>query len=168
MQRCNTTNINDFITAVSSNFDTSHTFSLKKIVVKWISHSNMKLNQMYSHIDQTNSGKHTHEQTLRSWPTVNPVYKHWDQRQRSMQQAASIHHWFIYLIVPSRRMHLFGWFVGYIGPNTLQLPQQQPRPAPPVPNNTLPTLKEEEATLSSVVPQNCSSEKVFIALLLYQ
>lgn len=76
-------------------------------------------------------------------------------------------------------MHLCGQLGCYLGPITLQLLQQQPRPAPPVlylPNDTWGrwrsqcnqiSLKKPTLSKSSVGSPNCSSECFFIALLVY-
>ena len=65
-------------------------------------------------------------------------------------------------------MHLFGWLVGYLGPITLQLLQQQPRPGPPVLyilNDTLPTLEEdEEANVMRSLKKNQDFETQVLAL----
>lgn len=65
------------------------------------------------HVDQTNSKavRQTHTHMNRhdnhdlQW--IRPTNTGLRDKDRSMQQAAFIHHWFIYLIFPSKHMHLF-------------------------------------------------------------
>lgn len=146
--------------SVSSNFDTSHTFSLKiKILDEYtmteINHDN-KQNQMFPHwsnnLKYIQANTHVCIWTFRSWPTVNPIYKHWDQRQRQISAAGSIYPSLVHLLDFSIEIHASARLVCWLTRPKTQCSycNSSPDQAPPVlylPTNSTPTLKEGAANV---------------------
>lgn len=82
----------------------------------------MEQNQVYPHwsnkLKGSQANTHTHVCTWtdiqQTWPSVNPTYKHWGQRQRQINAAGSIYPSLVYLLDFSSKTHASVWLVCWL------------------------------------------------------